>query len=251
MHIISVPLTAWRCSPSPPGSLQAEVQTQNISRAYFVQFPWDRILAWLHIRSIVLWGSAKECTVPPLLGKTTLSTHYSIYTTWRVRDINDFRQDADDTAKRCPSLFHACFSCCIFCLHGPHCSLAPVICRNATAKQTTALHFLSQRGGSKESHRHVLVTEPLGSFREDVKEKFLLPIPADQPPSSWWIHAFFWKRSAVAPWYTFEGVWELSQLLFTYTSAIQSTSKSLLWSMLGYLRYEKRSMKPISIPIQM
>lgn len=62
--------------------------------------------------------------------------------------------------------------------------------------------------------------------------------------------AFFWKRSPIAPWYTFEGVWELSWLLFIYTSAIQSTSKPLLGSTLGYPRYEKYSMKPISMLIQ-
>lgn len=54
IYMMGVPVTAWRHSLLPPGSLQAEVQTQNVRRAYFVQFPWDRILAWLLIRSIVL-----------------------------------------------------------------------------------------------------------------------------------------------------------------------------------------------------
>lgn len=42
----------------------------------------------------------------------------------------------------------------------------------------------SERGKKGGSSVHVLVTEPLGSFREDVKEKSLLPSPAHQPPSS-------------------------------------------------------------------
>lgn len=47
-----------------------------------------------------------------------------------------------------------------------------------------------ERGKKRGSPVHVLVTEPLGSFREDVK--WLLPAPADQPPNE---HtAFFWKR---------------------------------------------------------
>lgn len=43
--------------------------------------------------------------------------------------------------------------------------------------------FESERGKKGGSPVHVLVTEPLGSFREDVKDKSLQPIPADQPPS--------------------------------------------------------------------
>lgn len=42
----------------------------------------------------------------------------------------------------------------------------------------------SERGKKGGSPVHVLVTEPLGSFGEDVTEKSLLPSPADRPPSS-------------------------------------------------------------------
>lgn len=45
-------------------------------------------------------------------------------------------------------------------------------------------------------------------------------------------------------------VYELSWLLFTYTTAIRSTSKPLLWNMLGYPRHEKYSTNPFPMLIQ-
>lgn len=58
--------------PLPSGSVQAEVQSQNIRRAYFVQLPWGRILELFLNRCIVLWGSAKGWTAPPVLVKPHL-----------------------------------------------------------------------------------------------------------------------------------------------------------------------------------
>lgn len=147
-------------------------------------------------------------------------------------------------------------SCLLLLLHflSPWVTLFFCACdmqkRHGKADSSTSFSE-SERGKKGGSPVHVLVTEPLGSFKEDVKEKSFCPSLQINPLQANEPTAFYWKRSPVAPWYTFEGAWELSWLLFTYTSAIQSTSKSLLWSTLGYPRYEKYPTKPISILIQM
>lgn len=105
-----------------------------------------------------------------------------------------------------------------------------------------------KKGGSPV---HVLVTEPLDSFREGVKEKSFLPIPADQPPSSSWTHSIVLKEK---PCSTLIYIWRCIRALMVavYLHICHSIHiKPLLWSTLGYPRYEKYSTKPISILIQM
>lgn len=80
-------------------------------------------------------------------------------------------------------------SCLLLLLHflSPWVTLFFCACdmqkRHGETDNSTSFSKL-ERGNKGGLPVHVLVTEPLGSFREDVKVKSLLPIPADQPPSS-------------------------------------------------------------------
>lgn len=143
-------------------------------------------------------------------------------------------------------------SCLLLLLHflSPWVTVLLCVCDiqkcHGRADNSTSLSEL-ERGKKRGSPVHVLVTEPLGSFREDVR--CLLLIPADRPPSSEWTQHFS-ERQAPLHLDTHLKVYELSWLLFTYTSAIRSTSKPLLWNMLGYPRHEKYSTNPFPMLIQ-
>lgn len=246
---MGVPLTAWRHNPLLSGSVQAEVQPQNI-RAYFVQLPWGSILALFLIRSVVLWGSAKGWTVPPVLAKPHLlvisHTPHGRLERLMISDKMQMTQLCSVQASfmlASPAAFSVsmghCALVCLWYIEMPW--------------QSRQQHFTLWVREGKEKR----VTSSCLSHRTSGLLQRRCQMPSAHPC---WSTSFklmntqhFSEREASLHLDTHLKVYDSSHgvwLLFTYTSAIWSTSKPLLWSMLGYPRYGKYATNPLPMLIQ-
>lgn len=180
--IMGVPQTAWRHSRLPSGSVQAEVQPQNIRRTYFVQLLWGRILELLLNRCIVLWGSAKEWTVLPVLAKPHLLVISHTPHGGLERLMTSDKMQMIQLCNVQASFMLA--SPAAFSVFMGHCALVCLWYAEMTW-QSRQQHFTFRvREGKEKGVTSSCLSHRTSGLLQRICEKCLLPIPSDQPPSS-------------------------------------------------------------------